>query len=409
MVQIVQVAFGDKSRELADHLELVGNYLSRNHKFTRARTLFDHSLLARKGMCHATNCSFAAALQYSRSHTLLAQHMLRLHQHAEGGVHALEALRLCIKVMHPECTRLPTAHRWTAGLLESLFTSSQHQRELSAAVPRSQAKLKNFVVRQAAENAAEAFILLSKVVLMQERGVLAVTYALNSSVCARFASGAKSHLVARAQAQLCSCTVVGLADRLQLPLPPRATPSMCAQLGLDGDRQIQHMCSMAPFAQAAPDFLEQSAHACPDKENGMHGSIQKGVTVVPRLPLDKTKSTSTAGLAVQLAGQVSPRLSGRRQSLTSRLSICSATSDVSACSDILAGADNSTDQGLQPCVSRLSKCISSLSKAQKVDPEALARALMDLAHLCDAMACSLSSFARAKSKWSVFSLRPLAY
>jgi hypothetical protein len=386
-MQIVQVAFGDKSRELADHLDTIGNFLSKEHKFKRAQTLLEHSLVVRKDICHASHHTDASGLQTSYSHISLAQHMLRSHQQADGGSHAMEALKLCIGIMQADGSELPTAQRWTASMLESLCKPLQHQQTLANAVTQSQPRLKNFVMRQAAKIAAEAFILLSSIVLMQERGVLAVTYAINAGVCARFASGAKNELVSRAQAQLCSCTVAGLADRLQLPLPPALIPSLSAQLNLDIDRQIRHMCSMAPFAQAVPDYLEVSGLASPGKENSEDDRLQKGI-VVPRLDLDKARKVSMPACTPRLAGQASPRLTGKRQSLTSRYSVCSARSDGSACSDTLAGIDSSTDQGLQTCMNKLSKSVSTLSKAPEVNSEALAHALLDLAHLCDAMARS---------------------
>lgn len=368
LLQAVRTTQSEDSTAFAQHMSRLGEHLGFRNSFATATALLEHALTSVTAPLTGDSTDVARLLASSQQHRLLGQHRLRMQEVHVAEGHASDALHAALAACKCQGSELNPAHPWDSSLLQPMQQPSALASQLKA-MPEGP-HLTGLVARSTATTAAEALVLLSCVTAARDCSG-AVMHALNAVTCARFAAaGGKDALVVRAQAQLCSCTVVGLATRLQAPREPNQAP------GSEPQRRAQkeHCAEDQPGARRA-------AWATPGLPAQRHVSaaLQPDM-VVPQLAAEHTSDQSGA---VHSPAGMAPH--GHSATPTSMASWCSVDSaaggEIEADTMDAPPRDARTDTGLQACAERLAKCSSWLRKQGADLHEPLLSSMVDEAHL----------------------------
>ena len=384
---MIEAEFGDGSTELAAHLEAVAERHSRSIKTKRATTLLQRAVQMRTAQLQRAAPGAAPHVRatgpqhaLARALVLAAEHSLRSQAPRDAAVHgetALEVLATALGLT-PAPGQSPELF-WTASALQGAHAAPPLSQQLGAAAAERGA-LRALRTRRLADVAAAALLVLSRARLAA-RHADAVGPAVAARACAKFAGGSHSLLAVAAHAQICSCTVVGLAHAADAPLQPGVPLSLRVLLEQDLPQRVTALCNASLFA-LAPAAAPAAAAAA-----GPFPALPS-----PRPALAAIAENSVCGAVAPLTPR-SPRDSVSRFSIASRASVDSAASIVSAASGLSAAAvlqqDSPTAAALQACSTRLKKCVVMLSQRGVGVLDELVRCRLDRAHLLLAQVCSI--------------------
>jgi hypothetical protein len=366
-MQMVQAEFGDDSPELAAHLEVIAQHLSCDLKIKRATALLQHAITIRKACCRkATSDQGTSMRDLAHAHALAAEHALQSLCPWDALHHAQESLHLCIGAMHQRRHLDPDA-RWSTQMLASMHTLPDFSKQLEKPPDSSLMVLHALPVKKAAAVASRALIVQSKL-RAAGGGVDAVTAAVNALACAKFHGGSHSIAAACAHAQLCACTVIELATKVESPLQPGRPLEITAQLAAHLRQRVQAMCDM-PSRELNPDGAVTRQQSC---------CLASHIPCTSLLDSPRPQSNTHSQWVLP-----APRASMGRDSSGSHTSLESiANTGQTSQDNVEVVLDHGTTaQGLQACDNRLKKCARAFLQHGPGSLEFLLRSRLDRAHL----------------------------